>query len=167
MKINISWAISSTFSSLTPLGRYRLITGYVGFAPVCAAFCQTSDRAIRSQRYLIPRIVDGKICPVDSEVLKIDTRVEAYLQFGGHKKTKFVCGSAMCEFYIHIIVYLGTIRGIRYSDLPIPRIEAACRSSSEVSSFDYDKSHSHRFISVYHENRFVEIHSPHEPLVDL
>ena len=46
------------------------IPQYLGFGPVCAAFCQTSDRAIRCPRYLTPRIVDGKICPVDSEVQK-------------------------------------------------------------------------------------------------
>ena len=31
--------------------------------PVCAAFCQTSDRGIRCPRYWIPRIWSGNFCP--------------------------------------------------------------------------------------------------------
>ena len=66
----------------------------------------------------------------------IDTPAESYLRFGGHKKTKFGSRYATCQFYTHIIVYLGWIRGIHYSNLPIHWIETTYHSSSEVSRVD-------------------------------
>ena len=87
-------------------------------------------------RYLTPRIVAGKICSCDSEVHKNLHTYGVLHALWGQKKTKFGCGSATCQLYTHIIVYLGTIQGIHKLDLPIPWIEATCHSSSEVSSFD-------------------------------
>ena len=43
---------------------------YLGLGPVCATFCQTSDRGIRCPRYLIPRIWSVNFCQWHSEVHK-------------------------------------------------------------------------------------------------
>ena len=100
---------------------------YLGFGPVWAAFCHTSDRAIRCRRYLRPRIVDGKICPVDSEVHEnwhTCGVLPALRRSQEDKIWLWICHVSVLHPYNSI------------PRIPIPRIEVACHSSSKVSRVD-------------------------------
>ena len=54
------------------------------------------------------------------------TTCGVHLRFGGHKKTKKCGATATCQFFVHLPLYLRTIRGKHTSDPSIPRIGAAC-----------------------------------------
>ena len=109
---------------------------YLGLGSGCAAFCPTPDRAIGIRDTWHLGLLLAKFACDIPRYIKIAIPAESYLRFEGQKKTKFGCLSATCQFYTHVIVYLETIRGIHYSELPISRIQAAWHSSFEVSSFD-------------------------------
>ena len=100
---------------------------YLGLGPVCAAFCQTSDQGIRCPRYLIPRIWSGNFCQWHSEVHNPPCPLRAI-----HPPLR-----ARIPSPHPLSAFPPPPAGGNVPRIPwIPRIEAACRSLSEVSTVD-------------------------------